>query len=574
MKILLAYPYCLEKRIHKEDAGVVPIGLYYIGSVVRELGHDVDIINFENLSHDPDKIEEVLKHSEPDVIGFSVVSANRWGGIDIARIAKKIFPNVNVVFGGVGATFLCDLLLEHFEAIDFVVLGEGERVFSELINRLAHQNRNSLEDIPGLAYRRNGKILKTDPPPPIRNLDELPIPARHFTYQHVALSRGCPGNCTFCGSPQFWGRKVRFHSPGWFVKQLEILYEKGVRHFYVSDDTFTMDKDRVIEVCRAIISKNLEISWVAISRVNYVDEDILYWMRKAGCVQISFGVESGSKEIRHLLNKKITDSDIKNAFALTTKYGILARAYFIYGCPGENRRTIDETIDLIHEIKPLSVIFYILDIFPGTSMYKDFMETYGISEDIWLDRIEDILYCEYDPRMSKKMILDFGKTLRSGFFKNLPGYVDAIKLTDNPEFTALNADFLSRLAMTFTHGDYAAIKTIPEKSEIAERLYKKALDYYPQHRSFLGLGILYQKRGNNPAAIEILSKGLALFKDNEPLTVSLGISYANLGDFQTALSCFEKFPDSKQALTFTGFCYQAMGEMEKASEISGKLDVM
>jgi radical SAM superfamily enzyme YgiQ (UPF0313 family) len=121
-----------------------------------------------------------------------------------------------------------------------------------------------------------------------------------------------------------------------------------------------MRKDRVVEICKKIIEKDLKITWFAISRVNFVDEEMLYWMRKAGCVQISYGVESGSEEIRKVLNKNIRTDDIKRAFALTTKYGILSRAYFIYGSPGENYETIQETIDLIHEIKPLSTIFYIL----------------------------------------------------------------------------------------------------------------------------------------------------------------------------------------------------------------------
>ncbi|MGQ9500146.1 MAG: B12-binding domain-containing radical SAM protein [Dissulfurimicrobium sp.] len=127
-------------------------------------------------------------------------------------------------------------------------------------------------------------------------------------------------------------------------------------------------------MCKKILARGLDIRWVAISRVNYVDEDALYWLRRAGCIQISYGVESGSNEIRDLLNKNIGLEDIKRAFALTVSYGILARAYFIYGCPGETWQTIQETIELINEIKPLSTIFYILSLFPGTKLYEKFVQ--------------------------------------------------------------------------------------------------------------------------------------------------------------------------------------------------------
>jgi radical SAM superfamily enzyme YgiQ (UPF0313 family) len=152
------------------------------------------------------------------------------------------------------------------------------------------------------------------------------------------------------------------------VDQLARLSQKGIQFFYFSDDTFTANKRHAIEVCRKIIEKKLDITWNAISRVDHVSEEILYWMRKAGCIQISYGVESGSPKIRKFLLKNISTDKIRSAFASTQKYGIMARAYFIYGAPQESWQTIQKTIDLINVLKPLSVIFYILDIFPGTAL--------------------------------------------------------------------------------------------------------------------------------------------------------------------------------------------------------------
>lgn len=567
MKILLIYPYFLEDRLRAEDVRVVPIGLYYIGALLKENKYDVEVLNWHNVNKTPQKIEETLKEKKPDVIGFSIVHANRWGAIDIAKIAKQILPEVKIVFGGIGTTFLWEHLLKHFKDIDFAVLGEGEYSFLNLIRCIEKGKYKGIDEIKGIAFQRDGKVVKTSDSEAIQDLDQLPLPSKFFEFQHLISSRGCPANCTFCGSPQFWGHKVRFHSPEYFVEQLEQLYRKGITFFYVSDDTFTMRKDRVILICKMIIEKHLKIAWAAISRVNYINEELLYWMKKAGCIQISYGVESGSERIRNLLNKNIKTDDIKKAFALTTKYGILARAYFIYGSPGESWETIQETIDLIHEIKPLSIIFYILDIFPGTILYKDFQQRMKVSDDVWLKKIEDIMYFESDPRLSQDMILAFGQKLRSDYYRHLPEFADTVQLIDKKDLYKSHADFLSRLAMTFSHGDYAAIEAIPEKEKIAQQLYERALSYHHNQRAYLGLGIIKQKHGEYEESVRILSEGMKQFPESESIATCLGISYMNLGKYEEALKCYHKFPDSREVLQYTAACYRALGDFEKESSV-------
>ncbi len=227
MKILLIYPYFLEDRVHEEEISVVPMGVYYVGAVLKENNYDVEILNWHNInktSHDI--IKETLIAKKPDVIGFSIMHANRWGGIEIARIAKQINPKVKIVFGGIGATFLWKHLLKHFKEIDYAVLGEGEYTFLNLIKCIEQQNYKQIRNVKGIAYRKKGKVVKTKPAETIHKLDRLPIPAKYFKYQHVSLTRGCPGNCTFCGSPQFWGHKVRYHSADYFVNQIELLFKK------------------------------------------------------------------------------------------------------------------------------------------------------------------------------------------------------------------------------------------------------------------------------------------------------------------------------------------------------------
>ena len=479
---------------------------------------------------------------------------------------------MKIVFGGIGTTFLWEQLLTHFKEIDFAVLGEGEYSFLNLIRCIEKENYDGINKIDGIAFRKGGKVVKTGSAEVIQELDRLPMPSKYFELQHLISSRGCPANCTFCGSPQFWGHKVRFHSPEYFVEQMEQLYRKGITFFYVSDDTFTMRKDRVIQICKKIIEKDLKITWFAISRVNYVNEEMLYWMRRAGCIQISYGVESGSEKIRDMLNKNIKTDDIRRAFTLTTMYGILARAYFIYGSPGESWETIQETIDLIYEIKPLSIIFYILDIFPGTALYEDFKRRTKLNDDVWLKKIEDIMYFESDSQLSKDMILAFGQKLRSDYYSHLQEFADAVQLVDKKDLYKSHADFLSRLAMTFSHGDYAVIEAIPEKEEIAQRLYKRALSYHPNQRAYIGLGIIKQKHREYEESVRILAEGMKQFPESESLNTCLGISYMNLGQYEKALECFRKFPDSRETLRYTASCYQALGEFEKESSVLRRIE--
>lgn len=561
MKVLLVYPYFLEKRIHEEDISALPIGLYYVGALLKSHGYEVEILNWHAVNRNPGVIEKTLREKQPDVLGFSVLQANRWGAIEIARVAKKVNPRTTIIFGGVSPTFLWKHFLTHFPAVDFVVLGEGERPFQHLVRWVEKGgDEKDLEAIEGIAYRTGEDISKNAPGPFLENPDDLPDPAKYFSFQHVVSSRGCPWECFFCGSPRFWERSVRFHSVQYFVSQLETLYRKGVSFFYVSDDTFTLKKDRVISICKEIIRRKLPITWVAISRVSDVDDEVLSWMRKAGCVQVSYGVESGSEKIRNLLNKKIKTSDIQKAFACTTRMGIMARAYFIYGNKGESPETIQETIDLMLKMKPLSAIFYILDIFPGTALYENFKKGSGATDDIWLGKIEDIMYFETDDGLTQEQVMAYGKMLRESFYGGLPEFVESIQLEDKEDLYPYHADFCSRLAMTFTHGDYARAEGIKGKEQLAEKLYRKALQYHPDHRAYLGLGILCQKRLDYEASLRILLEGVDHFKRSEQLYLCLGITYMNLGRFKEALSCFDHCQDSPEAGRLIAACRQALGK--------------
>ncbi len=487
----------------------------------------MDLLNWYDIKNTPHIIQEALLTLKPDLVGFSIFHANRWGGIQLAKIFKEHFPGAPIVFGGIGATFLDDHLLRHFPWIDIIVRGEGEITFPALIRRIEAQQ--SYDDLLGLTLRVGNTIQRNKDAERIEDLDALPMPAAHYTFHHLALSRGCPGKCTFCGSPQFWGSKVRFHSADYFVGQLEILYKKGHRFFHFSDDTFTLRKKLVLEICALIVERKLDISWAAISRVDCIDHEVLRAMRMAGCIQISFGVESGSESIRDELNKKFSEEQIRRAFTLTISYGILARAYIIYGCPGESPETVKETIRLLRDIRPLVTIFYVLSVFPGTFLYDHFKSQTGATDDIWLYYKEDMFLFEIDKRLCAETVSQFGESMKQAIEESIPDFFHSLELVDDNELFPFHASFLSRLALTLDRGDYPHVLPEGVVQDLARELYYKALAYAADARAYWGLGLLVQAEGNDRKAEVILQEGMQIFPEDANLARVLANTLMRLG---------------------------------------------
>ncbi len=342
------------------------------------------------------------------------------------------------------------------------------------------------------------------------------------------------------------------------MDEIALLVEKGIHHFFVSDDTFTMDKKKVIAVCRHIIQRGLNITWVAISRVDFVDETVLYYMRLAGCTQISFGVESGSEKIRNILGKPFKNERIISAFKMTVAFGIFTRAYIIYGAPGETDETIDETIDLISRIRPLGMISYILVLFPGTRLYDDLHAAGGISQEVWHGEIEDIPWFELDPSLDFRQVQQYGQKLRSHFFNHVHRFASAVELVDDSTLYASHADFLSRLAMTFSHGDYARNSHDGHADATALALFEKAVSYHPDARAYLGRAMLFQKHKDFQRSAAAAGEGLEHFPDNRDLSICMAVSLMNMGKFSSALAFLEKFSGHADVKPYINACLQRL----------------
>ncbi len=566
--VLFVNPACLDPRVTDDDATIVPIGLFYLSALLIENGFGARILNLAasgagNPPQGPAVFAEALEKEKPDLIGFSVTTASRHQAMECAKTAKTLLPESAVVFGGPAPTFMGPFFMDACPDIDFIVKGEGEIACLKLALALdetapdTRQRLDRLKEINGLLFRHKDRITDTGPGVEVSDLDSLAHPSTYFTFQHLSMSRGCPGKCTFCGSPRFWGQStVRFHSAKWFAHEIKTLAQRGVSHFFICDDTFTMDKGRVLEFCAILIESGLSITWNAISRVDYVDRDLLVAMRKAGCIQISFGVESGSAPIKKVLGKPVSNDAAVRAFSLTKAAGILPRAYFIYGSPGETAQTIEESIALLNRMGPLGAVFYMLVVFPGTYLYTRALNKGLIKGKIWHKKIEDIPWFELDESLNFGQVTAFGNALRDSFYKGLEGVAQSLELDPDPALSPFHADFLSRLALTFSQGDYAMDPRIKTPEQTAEALFNKALDFYPDFRAFAGLGMLYQKQRRFKEAFSAMEQGLARYPGNETLETGTGVCLMNLGDFKGALARLNKFKGNKTLAPYIDICNQ------------------
>lgn len=279
--------------------------------------------------------------------------------------------------------------------VDLVVRGEGERSFLRLVKG---------EDpalVPGVSYSRENEILSNPANQQPVNLDENPMSAYHLPPMeryHTALgssrrspgiglivSRGCPGRCTYCYG-HFLGRKVRFRDPQLIYTEIRILMETyGIRGVAFYDDTLTTCRKKVRALCKLLIDNHADLSWSCFSRVDTVDLETLKIMRRAGCHQISVGIESGSEAILGNIQKDIDLEKAVRMVADCKKAGIMVRACFMFGNPGETRETIRQTIDFAKRLNPDIVLFNITTPFPGTKMFdwassKGYLTTYDWRE--------------------------------------------------------------------------------------------------------------------------------------------------------------------------------------------------
>ena len=376
-------------NIWKEiDSNFPPLGLASIASYVRSQSYTVEIIDSTIVAPTTSLFESyftnhyVSRFAHIRYIGLTATTSTVKKAYRIAKICRDLYPESTIVFGGVHATFLPEEVLSQ-PFIDIVVAGEGELTMAEL---LTGQDRNNIK---GIVYKSENQgieiIIKNEPRERIEDLDALPLPAydllpirqyrpakgsyKRLPAMSLMTSRGCPGKCTFCNKTL--GDRIVFQSADRIFKEIKHLIDNyAIREILFYDDTFTLSKTNVSNLCQLLIDNRLDLSWTCFARVDFVDPQLLGQMKKAGCHQIMYGVENVDRQVLKNINKKINVEQILQAVQWTKQAKIECRLAFMVGSPGDSRDIIKKNIDFVQLLNPDLLIVNIATPFPGTEMFK------------------------------------------------------------------------------------------------------------------------------------------------------------------------------------------------------------
>ncbi len=403
MKILLINPPRWNELVGKNPSIIEkhrgfnpPLGLLYLASSIKKFTpYEVEVLDTQSLKLTYSQLETYLKEKSFDVVGISAMTFTLIDASKTAKLVKKILPDKKIILGGTHVHLFPEETI-NLEGVDFVFMGEAELSFVEFLKN--SNNPSYYPKIPGLIYKDNeGKIKKNDFAP-LDNLDEISLPERKqldiklynsllskgSLSTTIISSRGCPFRCAFCDRPLSpITSHFRYRSTKNIIDEICECVELGIKDFLFYDDTFTVKRDRVLDICNEIMRHKLDIRWDIRTRVDLVDEEMLKMLQQAGCVAIHYGVEAGNDKILKVIKKGITIEKVKEIFKLTKKLKIETLAYFMIGLPSENAEDIQDSFDLAKELKPDYAHFTIFSPYPGTELYYSGLERGIFKKDIW-----------------------------------------------------------------------------------------------------------------------------------------------------------------------------------------------
>jgi len=393
MKIALVLPPVTTKeRYNKALAHVTgslpPLGLLSIGTVLKESGHEVIVLDGTIQPHH--EIIAKIEDFGPEIIGVTAMTM-MWPKVKLlSRELKERLPETKIIVGGVHTTLIRERALTEIPDIDAIAYGEGDFSMQEYA-----ENADRLEAAPpidGIAFRRpDGSFIVGPDRKPIPNLDLLPIPDRSLLpvtkytgafhqnkklpVTNMVTTRGCPFKCIFC-IPDLLGKSVRYRSVSKVVDEIEyLLVQHGIQDIAFFDDTFTLNKKRVLSLCEKIQERGLRFVWSAHARADCVNPEMLEQMARAGCWKLFFGVESLVQKNLDTIQKGETVEEIFQAIRWTKEAGIEVEASFIFGIPGETYAEGLETIRLALKLDPDYAKFFPLSPYDGKLL--DEVDRYG-----------------------------------------------------------------------------------------------------------------------------------------------------------------------------------------------------
>jgi len=415
-----------------------PVGLYYLASVLNSNRISVNIIDFNIELPTRSDFHKYIKNVAPKIVGVTSYTFNFSAADKIIKEIKRFDSRIITVMGGVHASALPEDILKDNPDLDFIVVGEGEYTFLELCRKIL--DGEDVEDIKGIALRIRGGVVVNPPREIIMDLDELPVPDREllpfqkYPVATVQTSRGCPYDCICCNINRFYGKKIRLRDPIKVIDECAILVKKYKREkiFFFGDD-FTFKPDWVEEFCDEILRRGLKFIWGCETRVDNVSLQLLRKMRRAGCIEIQYGIEYGDETILRTLGKDISIESIINAVEWAKESGFLVGAFFIFNVPGEDRDTIEKTFQLINRIQPVSIEINLLTPYPGTAIWED-PERFNMR----------IIETNFDYYTTKKFVMENKNFRREEFVPEFKLLLKRLNLVPAPGYYPEIFDFLKK----------------------------------------------------------------------------------------------------------------------------------
>ncbi len=408
MKILFLVPpevLPLESSVPKAlegGKGYYPkLGLMYVaGYYERETGNTPVFIDCppENMSED--ELLKRFKEIQPDLVGMSIMTFNLLDALHTAERFKKVNPDVKICLGGPHVNLYPKETLDQ-PNVDYVVFGEGETIFTELAITLETQGPESefLKDIKGLGWKRDGVATVNSPQTDLIDLDRLPFPARHLIdvskYDHIIgegsqfftiqATRGCPAACSFCDI-----RKTTFRhrDPENVVDEVQVALDMGIDDLFFVDDTITINKQNVMDICNLIVKRGIKVNFKISSRVDTISPEILEALKRAGCYRIHYGIESATPRHLKYLDKGQTPEKVLRACKWTREAGIGFFAYMMIGIPHETKEEMFATVDFAKKLRPDYAQFSICTPYPKVELYFRMLKEGIVPFDYWQEFAE------------------------------------------------------------------------------------------------------------------------------------------------------------------------------------------
>lgn len=396
MKILFINPNMLVHKEYEPKDASFPLGLGYLASIAQQKGHEVQIIDsllegfhqhrtfnemFNEWGLSDQQLVQKISQYQPDFVGIGCTFTSRWPIVKrLSANIKREHPNILVATGGIHPSNSPEEVLQE-SSIDFVVIGEGEVVFGQLLECI--EDKDDFTAISGLGSKKNGEIYINKEVRFINDLDSIPFPARHllpykkyyqFNRNSVIATRGCPFNCVFCSMQAVMGWNFRTRSAENFVDEIrQVQQTYNAMFFSFDDDNLTLHGKFVLEFCNEIIGRGLKIYWNVPNGVNInsLTFEGLQLMKKAGCYSLCLAIESGDEGILKLMRKRVSLDKAREVAEWCRKLHIFTLAFFIIGMPGETMDTMKKTKDYALSLPIDAINVSIATPFPGTPFFEE-----------------------------------------------------------------------------------------------------------------------------------------------------------------------------------------------------------